>query len=260
MRELLRRAADPRPGARRQHPLHGQHAVHQHHPARRSSRPSRATASSSGASRASSAGTRWRWWCAPTASSRASAATSRPTPRRPRSTRSASTTSSAAAPTSFDGDSVFFQGHASPGIYARAFLEGRLGEQRPGRTSAASCSAGRRPLQLPAPLADAGLLGVPHRLDGPGPLMAIYQARFNHYLEDRGLRARQRRARSGPSSATARWTSPSRSAPSPWPRASSSTTSSSSSTATCSGSTARCAATARSSRSSRPPSAAPAGT
>ena len=50
-----------------------------------------------------------------------------------RSTRSASTTSSAARTTALAGDQVFFQGHAAPGIYARAFLEGRLdrGPARP---------------------------------------------------------------------------------------------------------------------------------
>ena len=63
------------------------------------------------------------------------------------------------------GDLVFMQGHCSPGIYARGFLEGRLGEEQllqlpPG-------GGRRRALLLPAPLADAGLLAVPDRLDGP---------------------------------------------------------------------------------------------
>ena len=58
---------------------------------------------------------------------RASAATSRRTPRPRPSTRSASTTSSGARTTEGEaGDQVFYQGHAAPGIYARAFLEGRL--------------------------------------------------------------------------------------------------------------------------------------
>ena len=64
------------------------------------------------------------------------------------------------------GDQVYYQGHAAPGVYARAFLEGRLSEARldefpPGV---------RRPraeLLSPSP-ADARLLGVPHRLDGAG--------------------------------------------------------------------------------------------
>ena len=73
-------------------------------------------------------------------------------------------------------DQVYFQGHASPGIYARAFLEGRLAEE------AAPLSPGaggrRRPVVLPAPVADARFLAVPHGVDGtradhgdlPGPL------------------------------------------------------------------------------------------
>ena len=66
------------------------------------------------------------------------------------------------------GDLVYVQGHSSPGIYARSFLEGRLSEEQllqvpPGGRR-------RRPLLLPASLADAGLLAVPDRLDGPRPL------------------------------------------------------------------------------------------
>ena len=55
----------------------------------------------------------------------ASAATSRPTRRPRRSTKSASTTSSRGKKDN-EGDIIYFQGHASPGIYARAFLEGRI--------------------------------------------------------------------------------------------------------------------------------------
>ena len=59
---------------------------------------------------------------------------------------------------------------------------------------------------------------------GLGPIQAIYQARFIKYLENRGLKERQRAAKSGRSSATAKWTSRNHSAPSRWPRARSSTT------------------------------------
>ena len=59
-----------------------------------------------------------------------SAATSRATSRRRRSTRSASTTSGTRRPTTHGGDLVYIQGHSSPGIYARAFLEGRLTEEQ----------------------------------------------------------------------------------------------------------------------------------
>jgi len=84
------------------------------------------------------------------------------------------------------GDLVYFQGHASPGIYARAFLEGRLSE--------GDLANFRRELRP-----GGGLSSYPHpRLMpdfwefptvsmGLGPLMAIYQARFQHYLVDRGL-------------------------------------------------------------------------
>ncbi len=93
----------------------------------------------------------------------------------------------------YDGDQVYFQGHASPGIYSRAFVEGRLSEE--------NLDNFRRELQ-PAP----GLSSYPHPWLMPefwefptvsmglGPIMAIYQARFNEYLLDRGLKdtSRQR--------------------------------------------------------------------
>jgi pyruvate dehydrogenase E1 component len=86
-----------------------------------------------------------------------------------------------------DGDIIYFQGHASPGIYARAFLEGRL--------SLAKLQNFRQELE-PA----GGLSSYPHPWLMPdfwefptvsmglGPIMSIYQARFNQYLVDRGLR------------------------------------------------------------------------
>ena len=65
------------------------------------------------------------------------------------------------------GDAVYIQGHAAPGVYARAFLEGRLDEDRARQLPL----RGRRwwPVELPPPPAHAGLLGVPHGVDGPGP-------------------------------------------------------------------------------------------
>ena len=83
-------------------------------------------------------------------------------------------------------DQVYFQGHATPGIYARAWLLGRLKDHH--------LHNFRRELQ-PEP----GLSSYPHPWLMPdfwefptvsmglGPLMAIYQARFNHYLVDRGI-------------------------------------------------------------------------
>ena len=67
------------------------------------------------------------------------------------------------------GDQIFIQGHASPGIYARAFLEGRLSADQARRLPPGAQPPRRRPPVLPAPAADAGLLGVPDGVDGPGP-------------------------------------------------------------------------------------------
>lgn len=84
------------------------------------------------------------------------------------------------------GDQVYFQGHAAPGIYSRAFLEGRLSQER--------LEKFRRELPF-----GAGLSSYPHpRLMpdfwefptvsmGLGPISALYQARFNRYLQARGI-------------------------------------------------------------------------
>lgn len=84
------------------------------------------------------------------------------------------------------GDFIYFQGHASPGVYARAFLEGRFDEKRLGNF--------RHELR-----GEPGLSSYPHPWLMPdfwrfptvsmgiGPLNAIYQARFMRYLENRGL-------------------------------------------------------------------------
>jgi len=86
----------------------------------------------------------------------------------------------------YDGDQVFIQGHASPGIYARAFLEGRLSERQ--------LENFRRELRdggglssYPHPWLMPDFWEFPTVSMGLSPIMAIYQARFNHYLEDRGL-------------------------------------------------------------------------
>jgi pyruvate dehydrogenase E1 component len=85
-----------------------------------------------------------------------------------------------------DGDIIYFQGHASPGVYARAFLEGRLTEK--------DLENFRRELKP-----EGGLSSYPHPWLMPDfwefptvsmgltSISAIYQARFNRYLEDRGL-------------------------------------------------------------------------
>jgi pyruvate dehydrogenase E1 component len=96
------------------------------------------------------------------------------------------------------GDQVYFQGHAAPGIYARAFLEGRLteehlrnfrreiGDAEPGDGSPRS--AGRGLSSYPHPWLMPDFWEFPTVSMGLSPLMAIYQARFNHYLRDRGLK------------------------------------------------------------------------
>ena len=84
------------------------------------------------------------------------------------------------------GDMVYFQGHASPGIYARAFLEGRISEEQ--------LVDFRRELKptgglssYPHPWLMPDFWEFPTVSMGLGPLMSIYQARFNKYLVNRGL-------------------------------------------------------------------------
>jgi pyruvate dehydrogenase E1 component len=86
-----------------------------------------------------------------------------------------------------NGDQIYFQGHASPGIYSRAFLEGRISQEQ--------LENFRRELKP-----EGGLSSYPHPWLMPdfwefptvsmglSPLMAIYQARFNRYLGNRGLK------------------------------------------------------------------------
>ena len=85
------------------------------------------------------------------------------------------------------GDQIFFQGHVAPGVYARAFLEGRLTE--------AQLENFRRELRpggglssYPHPWLMPDFWQFPTVSMGLGPILAIYQARFNRYLEDRGLK------------------------------------------------------------------------
>ena len=104
------------------------------------------------------------------------------------STRSASTTSSAARTTDGSGDQVFIQGHGSPGIYARAFLEGRLTEdQLDGFRQELSHPGGGLP-SYPHPRLMPDFWEFPTVSMGLGPLNAIYQARFNRYLANRGIK------------------------------------------------------------------------
>ncbi len=87
----------------------------------------------------------------------------------------------------FDGDMIYMQGHGSPGIYARAYVEGRLNDEH--------LEAFRREL-----VSTGGLSSYPHPWLMPdfwefptvsmglGPISAIYQARFAEYMKDRGIK------------------------------------------------------------------------
>ncbi|MBP7775892.1 MAG: pyruvate dehydrogenase (acetyl-transferring), homodimeric type [Acidobacteria bacterium] len=86
-----------------------------------------------------------------------------------------------------EGDFVFFQGHASPGIYARAFLEGRLSREQLRNFRRELAPEGGLS-SYPHPWLMPDFWEVPTVSMGLGPIMAIYQARFNRYLEDRGLK------------------------------------------------------------------------
>ena len=86
------------------------------------------------------------------------------------------------------GDQVFIQGHASPGIYARAFLEGRLtADQLDGFRQEHSHPGGGIP-SYPHPRLMPDFWEFPTVSMGLGPMNAIFQARFNHYLHDRGIK------------------------------------------------------------------------
>jgi pyruvate dehydrogenase E1 component len=85
------------------------------------------------------------------------------------------------------GDLVYIQGHSSPGIYARAFLEGRLSEQQLARFRQETDSTRPGLSSYPHPWLMPDFWQFPTVSMGLGPLMAIYQARFMKYLEHRGL-------------------------------------------------------------------------
>ncbi|MCH7870562.1 MAG: pyruvate dehydrogenase (acetyl-transferring), homodimeric type [Planctomycetes bacterium] len=84
------------------------------------------------------------------------------------------------------GDQIFFQGHTSPGIYARAFLEGRL-ELRQLMNFRRELADGGGLSSYPHPWLMPDFWQFPTVSMGLGPITSIYQARFNEYLRDRGL-------------------------------------------------------------------------
>jgi len=86
----------------------------------------------------------------------------------------------------FPGDLVYFQGHATPGIYARAYVEGRL-EEHHLQHFRQELSEGGGLSSYPHPYLMPDFWQFPTVSMGLGPLLSIYQARFNRYLRARGL-------------------------------------------------------------------------
>jgi pyruvate dehydrogenase E1 component len=91
----------------------------------------------------------------------------------------------------FAGDMVYIQGHSSPGIYARAYLEGRLSEEQLDNFRRETDRDGVSSYPHPRLMPD--FWQFPTVSMGLGPITAAYQARFMRYLEDRGLKEHQGR-------------------------------------------------------------------
>lgn len=91
----------------------------------------------------------------------------------------------------FAGDMVYIQGHSSPGIYARAYLEGRLSEEQLDNFRRETDRDGISSYPHPRLMPD--FWQFPTVSMGLGPITAAYQARFMRYLEDRGLKEHQGR-------------------------------------------------------------------
>jgi len=88
---------------------------------------------------------------------------------------------------SFEGDTIYFQGHAAPGVYARAFLEGRISSEQL-ENFRRELKPGGGLSSYPHPWLMPDFWEFPTVSMGLSPLMAIYQARYNRYLENRGLK------------------------------------------------------------------------
>ena len=140
-------------------PFTASHRLRQHDPARRRDAAPRQPGDRAPHQEPRSAGTRWRWSSAPTATSDGIGGHI--------STYASAATLYEVGFNHFfrgkgrdgDGDIIYFQGHASPGIYARAFLEGRLSSEQLDNFRH-ELRARRRPLVVSASLADARLLGI----------------------------------------------------------------------------------------------------
>jgi pyruvate dehydrogenase E1 component len=90
-----------------------------------------------------------------------------------------------AANENFGGDCVYFQGHSSPGVYARAFLEGRITEEQ--LTNFRQETGGIGLPSYPHPWLMPDFWQFPTVSMGLGPITGIYQARFLKYIHDRGI-------------------------------------------------------------------------
>ena len=86
------------------------------------------------------------------------------------------------------GDQIFFQGHASPGMYSRAFLEGRFSENQLDGFRQELSHEGGGLSSYPHPRLMPDFWQFPTVSMGIGPINAIYQARFNRYLQNRGIK------------------------------------------------------------------------
>ncbi|MFY9678687.1 MAG: pyruvate dehydrogenase (acetyl-transferring), homodimeric type, partial [Glutamicibacter protophormiae] len=86
------------------------------------------------------------------------------------------------------GDQIFFQGHASPGMYARAFLEGRLSEEDMNGFRQEKSKEGHALPSYPHPRSLPDFWEFPTVSMGIGPANAIYQAQLNRYLHNRGIK------------------------------------------------------------------------
>ena len=86
----------------------------------------------------------------------------------------------------FPGDQIYFQGHAAPGMYARAYLEGRLDESHL-QNFRQELAPGGGLSSYPHPYLMPEFWQFPTVSMGLGPIMSLYQARFNRYLQARGL-------------------------------------------------------------------------
>jgi pyruvate dehydrogenase E1 component len=86
------------------------------------------------------------------------------------------------------GDQIFFQGHASPGMYSRAFIEGRLTEHQMDGFRQELSHEGGGLSSYPHPRLMPDFWEFPTVSMGLGPINAIYQARFNRYLAGRGIK------------------------------------------------------------------------